>query len=236
MDKMDKQIRKTSTEGLTVHEIKNVCRGLAPKDREEQLLCIVEEELKQGFEFIKKYPRALTILGSARTKESDLFYQKARELASRVVTDLGLTIISGGGPGIMEAANRGAKEAGGDSLGISISLPNEQSVNSYVTDSMDFHFFFTRKVIMAYSAKAYVFFPGGFGTLDEFFEYITLIQTKKVPPAPVFVFGTEYWGPLNEYIQNYLREHDMIDDWDEHLYVVTDSIDDIISNIKHFRD
>lgn len=226
--------RVTSTVGLTTEEVKKICRGAAPKDREKQLLCVVGEELEQGFDFIKQYPRMVTILGSARTKEGDHFYEKARELGSRIVKELDMAVTTGGGPGIMEAANRGAQEAGGVSLGIGIKLPNEQKFSPYVTASMIFNFFFTRKVIMTYSAKAYVYFPGGYGTLDEFFEFITLIQTKKIPPVPVFLYGSEYWEPLLDFIHNQIEDHDYINKEDDHLFVITDNLDDIISGVTHF--
>ncbi len=231
---MNPDKRVTSTVGLTTEEVKKICRGVAPKDREKQLLCVVNEELEQGFDFIKQYPQMVTILGSARTKENDHFYEKARELGGRIATELKMTVTTGGGPGIMEAANRGAQEAGGTSLGIGIKLPSEQQFSPYVTGSMIFNFFFTRKVIMTYSAKAYVYFPGGYGTLDEFFEFITLIQTKKVPPVPVFLYGVEYWEPLLDFIHNEIEKHDYINKEDDHLFVITDNLDDIISGIQHF--
>ena len=229
--------RTTSTVGLTTDEVKKICRGTAASDREDQLLCVVEEELTQGFAFIKQYPRMVTIFGSARTHESDPYYEAARTLGSKIVTELKLAVGTGGGPGIMEGANRGAQEAGGASLGIGIKLASEQQFNAYVTESMNFHFFFTRKVIMTYSAGAFIYFPGGFGTLNEFFEIVTLLQTKKIPPAPVFLFGSDYWNPiLNEIIENDLEVREYIDRRDEHLFVITDSYDDIISGIKHFQE
>jgi uncharacterized protein (TIGR00730 family) len=145
-----------------------------------------------------------------------------------------LALTTGGGPGIMEAANRGAHEAGGTSIGIGIKLPSEQQFNQYVTGSMNFHFFFTRKVVMTYAAKAFVYFPGGYGTLDEFFEFLTLIQTKKVSAAPIYLFGSEYWAPLFTFIKEHCAQFEYIDQWDETLFVITDSVDDIIEGITHF--
>jgi uncharacterized protein (TIGR00730 family) len=231
---MNPDKRVTSTVGLTIDEVKKVCRGLAPKDREKQMLCTVEEELSQGIDFVKQYPNMITILGSARVPEGSFYYEKARELASRFVTEQGMAITTGGGPGIMEAGNRGAFEAGGVSLGVGIKLPREQVFNSYVTGSMNFHFFFTRKTIMTFAAKAFIYFPGGYGTLDEFFEFLTIIQTGKVPPAPLYLFGSEYWTPLLEFIKNHCAPFEYIDLWDEELFVITDSIDDILEGVKHF--
>ncbi len=227
-------VRTTSTVGLTTEEIKKICRGIAPADREKQMLCVVEEELEQGFNFIKEYPNMVTVLGSARTPEGDFYYEKARELGYRFAKEYGMAVTTGGGPGIMEAANRGAREADGVSIGIGIKLPSEQHFNEYVTGSMNFHFFFTRKVIMTYSARAFVYFPGGYGTLDEFFEFLTLIQTKKVPAAPMYLFGSEYWNPILQFIKTHIEPYEYIDSWDEELFVITDSIDDILNGVNHF--
>lgn len=226
--------RKTPTTGLVPEEIKKICRGLAPTDRTKQLLCVTEEELKQGFEFLHEYPRIVTILGSARTPEGDPYYEAARECGSQLVKEFGVAVATGGGPGIMEAANRGAKEAGGHSLGVGIALPHEQSINMYATTSISFHFFFTRKVIMSYAAKAYIFFPGGYGTLNELFEFLTLVQTQKVPPIPIFLYGSEYWNPLLSLVEDELRDRRYIDPRDEHLFVITDSIAEILQGLSHF--
>lgn len=224
--------RKTPREGLTVEEVKKICKGIAGQDRTKQMLCVVEEELNQGFDFIKRHPDMITFLGSARTKEDDKFYKAAQSLSARLVKEFNVAITTGGGPGIMEAGNRGAKEAGGESLGMTIQLPSEQNTNPYVTESLDFHFFFTRKVFMCYSAKAYVFFPGGLGTLNEFFEIMTLLQTKKMMPTPIFLYGSGYWKPLEEYIHEDLEETHYVDDGDDHLYLITDSEDEIINTLK----
>jgi uncharacterized protein (TIGR00730 family) len=226
--------RKTPTTGLVPEEIKKICRGLAPTDRTKQLLCVTEEELKQGFEFLHEHPRIVTILGSARTPEGDQYYEAARECGKRLVEDFGVAVATGGGPGIMEAANRGAQEAGGHSLGVGITLPNEQSINPYATASISFHFFFTRKVIMSYAAKAYIFFPGGYGTLNELFEFLTLVQTQKVPPIPIYLYGSAYWNPLLSLVEDELRDNHYIDPRDEHLFTITDSLDEIMQGLSHF--
>lgn len=220
---------------LTVEEIKHICRGMAGNDRMSEMLCLSDEELRQGFEIIKRHPHMVTVLGSARTPETDFYYEKARELGMAVVRELGLPVATGGGPGIMEAANRGAKEAGGISLGMTIVLPMEQSTNPYTTESVDFNFFFTRKVIMTYGARMFVYFPGGFGTLNEFFEILTLVQTKKIPPVPIVLFGSEYWQPLQDFIRDHVRAAGLIDEGDmSTLYTITDSIDDIVTALADF--
>jgi len=230
-----KNINDQTIVGLTVEEVKKICRGHGDNDRADQLLCAIEEELEQGFKFAKDHPENVTVFGSARTKPEDIYYQLAVDLGKKIVTDLKLSVITGGGPGIMEAANRGAKEAGGPSLGMAITLPVEQGVNQYVEKAMYFRFFFTRKVIMSYPAKAFVAFPGGFGTLNEFFEILTLVQTKKILPVPIILFGVEFWQPLQNYIEQYLEERGLIDNIDAHiLYLITDSTDEVISTIKNF--
>lgn len=221
--------------GLSIDEVKKICRGIAGDDYTGQMLCRVEEELRQGFALAKRHPHMVTILGSARTKENDIYYQQARALGRALVEELSVAVATGGGPGIMEAANQGAKEAGGHSLGMTIKLPTEQHTNPYVTEAMDFQYFFTRKVVMTYTAKTFIYFPGGFGTLNEFFEILTLVQTKKISPVPMILFGSEYWQPLQTYIHNYLEERSTIDMGDMDLfYRITDDIDDVINTIRSF--
>ncbi|PIQ66944.1 MAG: TIGR00730 family Rossman fold protein [Candidatus Zambryskibacteria bacterium CG_4_9_14_3_um_filter_40_16] len=192
----------------------------------------ISREFTQGFRFLEKYTHSVTFFGSAQLKEGDEYYDKARELAKRIVSELSYTVISGGGPGIMEAANRGAKEAGGNSVGLTIRLPREQVMNDYMTDHIDFYYFFSRKVCLTYSAEAFIFFPGGFGTLDEFFEVVTLLQTHKIPNIPVILFGTEYWGKLFEYLKETVRAKRMIDDDDMAIPHITDDFEEAIRVIK----
>ncbi|MCI0479909.1 TIGR00730 family Rossman fold protein [Candidatus Uhrbacteria bacterium] len=165
-------------------------------------------EFIEGFEFLSKLENEVTIFGSARTMPDDPAYKAARELGFLLGKN-GYSVITGGGPGIMEAANRGAHEAGGVSVGLDIELPKGQRRNEYADKAMGFHYFFTRKVMLSASAQAYVFFPGGFGTLDEMSEMITLIQTGKIPPeVPLILVGRAYWQPFIDWLETTVcRKH-----------------------------
>lgn len=195
-------------------------------------VAVISKEFSDGFEFLKNYPRSVTFFGSARTNEGEEDYEKARRVASRIVNELHYSVITGGGPGIMEAANRGAFEAGGNSLGLTIKLPAEQKINPYITDQVDFYYFFSRKVCLSFSSEAYVFFPGGFGTMDEFFEILTLVQTNKIPETPIILVGKEYWSGLENFFKKHLEETKKIDKEDLNLYIITDDEDEIMEAIK----
>ena len=192
----------------------------------------IDREFTGAFEFISKYDKSVTFFGSARFDENNDHYQKARQLAKKI-SELGYTILTGGGGGIMEAANRGAIEAGKESLGLNIRLPKHQPLNSYITNSMQFDYFFVRKVALSFAAEAYLFFPGGFGTFDEFFEILTLIQTRKIRRVPIILVGADYWNELNLFIKNImLGKHHSIKEEDMKLYTITDNEDEIIEIIK----
>ena len=160
-------------------------------------------EFVEGFETMSAAGKAVSIFGSARTKPGHKDYAAAEETA-RLLAKSGFAVITGGGPGIMEAANKGAFEAGGQSIGLNISLPQEQEANKYQTISLDFHYFYARKVMFVKYAAAFVCFPGGYGTLDEFFETMTLIQTLKIEAFPIVLFGSKYWSGLAEWMRQQL--------------------------------
>lgn len=194
----------------------------------------IMSEFVQGFELLREHGLAATFWGSARTEPNDPYYKAAEELAAKLAKK-GFSIISGGGPGIMEASNVGAFKVGGKSVGLNIQLPFEQKLNPYTTESLNFDFFFSRKVMLTFASEVYVYFPGGFGTLDELFEIITLIQTKKIEPIPVLLYGKEYWSPLLRFFeQDLLKKHQTISPEDMDLFQLVDSVDDAYKYImKH---
>lgn len=192
----------------------------------------ISKEFTDGFKFLENYPRSVTFFGSNQFPETNPYYQSARELSSRIVKELGYSVLSGGGPGIMEAANRGAKEAGGDSLGLIIKLPREQKINKYLTDELDLYYFFVRKVCLSFSAEAFIFYPGGFGTMDEFWEIITLIQTRKIQGVPLICVGSEYWNSVKDLMVREMLHRGAIEEDDLKLFTITDDHDEIIDLIK----
>ena len=218
---------------LTPEEIKTGCINRVGDDKGKTRMCVINEEFKQGFDFLKDKKHSVTFFGSARFDENNKYYIQTRSLAHKISSELSFAVVSGGGPGIMEAANRGAFEAGGESLGLTIELPTEQYVNPYTTDSIPFYFFFARKVTLSYAAEGYVFAPGGFGTLDEFFEIITLVQTGKIPNVPIFCIGSEFWNPLQDFIKNVLIVNKTIDEKDLQIYKITDDENEIIEALRH---
>lgn len=193
-------------------------------------------EFVEGFQFLSKISHEVTVFGSARTPSTNRWYQVAVRLGE-LLGEAGFTVVSGGGPGIMEAANRGAHNVGAQSVGLNIQLPHEQRVNPYVKSSRAFYYFFTRKVILAASAQAYVYFPGGFGTMDELFEILTLIQTKKSEPVPVVLVGKDYWSGLDSFIKETLySEYETISREDMDLYHIVDSAEEAFEIIKDTKE
>ncbi len=191
----------------------------------------IQKEFSDGFNFIKQHPKTVSFFGSARTIDTEDDYKNAYQLA-RQVSALGYTVITGGGPGIMAAANRGAFDEKGQSVGFTIELPHEQSTNQYTNSTLSFKYFFARKVALTYAAEAYVYFPGGFGTLDELFEILTLVQTHKIEKVPIILFGSYFWTPLQDFLLEYLGSKGKIDDTDMSLFTITDSIDTAMQIIK----
>jgi len=192
----------------------------------------ISREFTEGFEFLEDYPKSVTFFGANQFREDNPYYKSACALALRVVKELGYSIFSGGGPGIMEAANRGAYEAGGNSLGLLIKLPEGQVINKYITKSFASYYFFVRKVLLSFSAEAFIFFPGGFGTLDEFFEILTLVQTKKIAGVPIICVGSEYWNGLRGFMEREILTRGAIEPLDLDLFHVADDHTEIIEIIK----
>lgn len=196
----------------------------------------IMSEFVEGFDVIRRYTLAATFFGSARTTHDDEFYIQASELAGRLAKK-GFAIITGGSSGIMQAANEGAFEAGGASVGLNINLPQAQGYNKFLTDRFVFDHFFVRKVMLTYASEIYIYFPGGFGTLDEFFEIVTLVQTKKIRKVPIVLFGKRYWEPILGVIEKTLsQEFSTIDKDDMGLYTLVDSVDEaydyIVANVS----
>jgi hypothetical protein len=193
----------------------------------------ISAEFTRGFEFLSGMERSVTFFGSARFTEDNDHYKKAREIAGKLA-QYGIGVVTGGGGGIMEAANRGAFESKGYSLGLNIKLPHEQKENPYLTESTLFRYFFVRKVMLVYAAEAYIFFPGGFGTLDELFEVITLVQTNKIERVPIVLVGSNYWNKLNHFIKKEIYgKHHAINKEDMDLYLITDDVDTVVDLFRH---
>ena len=192
-------------------------------------------EFVEGFDRMGRVGPCVSIFGSARLNEDSPYYQQAVKL-SEMITDLGFGVITGGGPGIMEAGNRGARNKHGKSIGVCINLPFEEAANPYVDHKyqIDFDYFFARKVMFIKYAQSFVVFPGGFGTLDELFESLTLIQTKKINRFPVILIGTEFWGGLVEWIKQTLVSNGTISPKDLDLFHVTDDLDEAVNIITSF--
>jgi len=205
-----------------------VCK---PKKIESWRVFKIMSEFVEGFDVIRRYGLAVSFFGSARMSLDDSVYKNATELAGRLAKK-GFAVITGGSSGIMQAANKGAFEAGGVSVGLNINLPDSQSYNPYLTERFGFDHFFVRKVMLTYASEVYVYFPGGFGTLNEFFEIVTLVQTKKIRKVPIVLFGREYWEPFLSFIEKTLyQKNSAIDEKDMELYALVDSVDEAFDYI-----
>lgn len=206
-----------------------------PKSRTYELAFVfrVFWEFIRGVRALHFMGPAITVFGSARFKEGHRYYELARHVSNRISTDLGLTIMTGGGPGIMEAANRGAREAGGHSVGCNIILPHEQKENPYLDKFVLFRYFFIRKVLLVKYSFAFVILPGGFGTMDEFFETLTLIQTRKIANFPIVVMGTDFYQKMREFLDA-MAEQGTISPEDLDLILFTDDPEEAVTHIRKY--
>jgi len=195
----------------------------------------IMSEFVEGFDEMSHIGRAVTVFGSARTKPRDRYYKATVDLSRRLAEN-NFAVITGGGPGIMEAANKGAAQGGGRSVGLNIKLPFEQCGNPYTNISVDFDYFFARKVCLAKYSTAFVYMPGGFGTMDEFFEVLTLVQTRKVPRFPLICFGRSYWGGLMKWANSTLKRGKYIGPGDTDLVTITDSPAKAMQIINEFHE
>lgn len=223
----DMEEQKTSAVLETVN--KRTARALLCEEKnaaESWRIFKIMAEFVSGFELLDRYDLAATFFGSARCGFGDKVYEQTTQLAHKL-SKSNFAIITGGGGGVMGAANKGAFEAGGQSVGLNIKLPSEQALNTYTTDSESFHYFFTRKVMLAFASEVYIFMPGGFGTLDELFELATLVQTRKIPAIPLILLGRDFWQPLMTWIEKELYTHaKAIDKEDIQIFTICDSVDE----------
>ncbi|MCL6440739.1 MAG: TIGR00730 family Rossman fold protein [Thermoleophilum sp.] len=232
-DAFERRTPATYDEEILAAERHEVISSYTDEDRIRR----VTEELRAGFRALAHVGAAASFFGSARTPPGDPEYELARRCA-RLVGEAGLAVITGGGPGIMEAANRGAREAGAPSIGLNIELPFEQGLNPYVDLALEFHYFFTRKVMFVRYASGFVVFPGGFGTLDELFESLTLIQTGKIVHFPVVLVGSAYWRGLVRWLEERVVAEGKVSPEELRLFTVTDDpeeVRDILRAAAHRR-
>lgn len=210
-----------------------IIRSLEPEIRSElsnpERLRKIQAEFEDGFRALEPVGPAVCVFGSARTRPGDAEYEQARRVGAGIARE-GYAVITGGGPGTMEAANRGAKDEQGLSVGLNIELPHEQSANTYLDVSRQFHYFFVRKLMFVRYSWSFVIFPGGFGTLDEMFEVLTLIQTNKARPHPIVLAGSDFWGDLIEWISGRLAAEGRIAPGDLDLFKVCDEDEGIVRN------
>jgi len=193
----------------------------------------IMSEFVEGFEVLSKIGKAVSIFGSSRIKPNNKYYKLTEEVAYFLAKE-GYAIITGSGPGVMEAANKGARRAGGHSVGLNIQIPSEQKPNRYVDTLLDFRYFFVRKVMFVKYAKAFVIMPGGYGTLDEFTEAINLIQTERIPKFPVILFGREYWKGMLEWLRDTVLKDSNISREDLDIFAVVDNPKEVVTVIKKF--
>jgi len=199
--------------------------------RESWRLFKIMAEVVDGFDAMSEISNGVSIFGSARVKPEDPLYKETEEIAAKLV-QAGFSVISGGGPGLMKAANKGAFEAGGESVGLHIHLPFEQATNEYLTTKVDFRYFFVRKLMFVKYATAYVAMPGGFGTMDELFEALVLIQTRRIKHFPIVLYKSDYWGGLLDWLKGRMVTEGFAGEADLDLITVRDTPDEVVSYIK----
>jgi len=194
----------------------------------------IQSELVEGFEMLNNLGPAVTIFGSSRVEPGSFYYEKAVKLGM-MLSHEGFSVITGGGPGIMEGANKGAKDGQGKSVGLNIELPTEQNPNKYQDISLSFRYFFVRKLMFVKYSIAFIIFPGGFGTMDELFEALTLAQTKKINPFPIILFGKDYWKGLIEWFKSNLITNNMIEKEDMGLISLVDEVNDVCAILREHK-
>lgn len=199
--------------------------------KESWRLFKIMSEIVDGFENLSEIGPAVSMFGSARVKPEDALYKKTEEIAAKL-SKAGYSVITGGGPGLMEAGNKGAFENGGESIGLHIHLPMEQHNNQFLHVRSDFRYFFIRKLMFIKYALAYVALPGGYGTLDELAEALVLIQTHRIKPFPIVLFGTEFWGGLVDWFKDQIVKNGFASEDDLNLFIVTDDPDEVVRHIK----
>jgi uncharacterized protein (TIGR00730 family) len=203
----------------------------AGEEQDDVRLDRIRAEIDAGFDALRDIDDGVSVFGSARVAEGHRWYELCRETAA-CLTGHGFTVITGGGPGLMEAANRGAAEAGGLSVGLNIELPHEQHANPFINRSLDFHYFFARKLMFVRYARAFVIFPGGFGTLDEMFESLTLIQTHRIKHFPTILVDSQHWKPLLDWIDDTLEDDGMIGPADKELLITADTAEEVCDHVR----
>ncbi len=228
-----RRLTRTIEEGrgkVPEYSVPLVCK---PNHVEPWRVFKIMSEFVEGFDVIRRYTLAVTFFGSARATLDASVYKEATKLAAALAKE-GYAVVTGGSAGIMQAANKGAYDAGGASVGLNVRLPNEQKENVFLTERFEFDHFFVRKVMLTYASEVYIFFPGGFGTLDEFFEIITLVQTGKIRAVPIVLYNSDFWNPLLEFIRTSLiKKFKTINPKDYELFHVSDSVEEAVSYIKN---
>ncbi len=201
------------------------------KDMETWRIFKIMAEFIEGFAILRKYKLAVTFFGSARSQLGEKLYEDATELARRL-SKSGFTVITGGAEGLMEAANKGAYEAGGQSVGLNIRLQREQKPNRFLTEGQTYNYFFTRKVMLTFASEAYIYFPGGFGTLDEFTEILTLVQTSKIKRIPIILYDKAFWEPFTRLFEEELcKKYKTVSEGDLKLYRIVNSVDEAYTTV-----